>query len=146
MKRLLNFCEKNGIEYSPEKYGATYFENAPALHIDGVQVVFEIPENQPVSEVDFLRFCKKAGYSVFCFGAPGFHVVNVMKKADRAALELYNEYMKKSVESCEKLIHENATGVSKETPADFNRRLSGVMDFFGNEYNAARLAAEKTVA
>ena len=46
--------------------------------------------------------------------------------------------MNKSVEACSEQIHLRANGFySQETDREFDERLSGIMEFWGNEYAAA---------
>ena len=138
MKKLFDYSKKYGLSITPETYGENYFRNAPPLQFDGAQIVFDIREEQPVTESVFYRFCEKSGYSIIAWGPPGFHVLNVMKAEDRASLDLYNEYMNKSVEACSEQIHLRANGFySQETDREFDERLSGIMEFWGNEYAAA---------
>lgn len=137
MKRFFNYCEKNGISASRETYGANYFNNAPALYFDGAQVVTDCTD---ATENMILKYCKRNGFSVFAWGRPGFHVLNIMKADDKKALDLYHEFMDQSVADCEREIH-----AAKGAPY-LNDRLTGIMWFYGLMYNAARTELEKETA
>lgn len=138
IEKFMSFCEKNALHATPEKYGYNYFRNAPALIIDGAQVVTDWKTENTARAVR--KYCARYGFAVFGWrNGGGENIMNIVPAADFAVMELYRVFCEKSVADCEKEMHENRT-------PGLNARLSEIMDQYGKEYNAARLATEKKSA
>lgn len=135
MKRLLDYLEKNSFEYQPTTFGASYFENVPPIHFDGAYIFCGPGEIYTAAWKALERYCNRRGYELkpWC-GHPGYTTFRVWKNADGEALEHYSRYMKKSVDAAEQMIHLRATGFyDSDTPKQFDERIRGVMEFWGEE-------------
>lgn len=151
MKNLYKYLDKIGAEYRRETYGANYFSNAPALHFAGAVIIFDYSERPAGVECQkrkmIEKYCARYGYSVIMRGGwPGVNYFHVVKGADADALNLYNVYQSPAVAACEKYIHLWHVYPSRMTAKEQNDYLRGVMDYYGEQYNAARLAIETETA
>ena len=146
MKKLIDYLEKTGIDFERVEYGASYFYNVEKLIFDGVICTFDIRDGATARKVE--TYCKRYGYTVFRrAGYPGFQFFSIMRKDEKKQLDFILEFINKSVSSCEKQIHLRNIGFySKESDEEFNERLRGIMDFYGEEYKNALKTLNKVSA
>lgn len=137
MKKLIDYLEKNGLDFERVEYGANYFYNVEKLIFDGVICTFDIRDGATARKVE--TYCKRYGYTVFRrAGFPGFQFFSIMRKDEKKQLDFIWEFINQSVSSCEKQIHLRNIGFySKESDEEFNERLRGIMDYYGDEYKKA---------
>ena len=140
MEKFKKYLEKNSICFTPCKYGANYFFNAPELHFDGVSIAFSYdgtPEEIKKAHDDLHKienYCKRYGYIIFNrYGIPGVHYIHVMRLDEKVQLNFYDEFRKESIKACESWMH-----IWSEMGLEYeNESLKGVMEFWGEEYKNA---------
>lgn len=139
MKKLYEYMDKIGVKYSPERFGANYFKNAPELHFPGAFITLGAGENTTAGWRALEKYCKRWGYSLRPWGGyPGYTTYTVCRTQDRDALMVYSDYQRESVNACEKAIHLRHEGFYKEwSDKEFDEYLGGIMDFWGGEYLSA---------
>ena len=84
MKKLINYLNKNGVDFRPVSYGSNYFYNAPALEFDGIIASFDYTSgNYYKASADLAKlekYCARYGYSVFNRGVnPKCIYIHIMK-------------------------------------------------------------------
>jgi hypothetical protein len=140
MKKLINYLNKKGIIYQAQTYGSTYFLNAPALHLDGVQITFSYGDTKTNKHSDILyktviAYCNRYGYKIIShYGMTWGHTIHILSNTDAGKLATYKQYETQSRKSCENTAHiYKQMGLDK----DINGTLKGIMEFWGDEYNNA---------
>jgi hypothetical protein len=133
MKKLQKAAEKYGLTFSPETFGYRYFFGIQPLLVQGAYIG---TKTIGCNIRQFEAYCKKYGYTLkyhkFC-GDMTYYTV--CKNEDSEKLNLYADYMKKSVDECEMTIHHRHIGYyENENDLQFNARLSGIMQKYENMY------------
>lgn len=97
MKKLQRAAEKYGLTFQPEIFGFRYFSGMQPLEIQGAYIGTKTIGGHNFRQ--FETYCKKYGYSLkyhkFCGDITYY---TVCKNEDAEKLNLYADYMKKSVD------------------------------------------------
>ena len=140
MKKLSAWLDKKAIEHEVIMMGYNYFYNAPEIKHEAVRITVDPKDSARIFKA-VSTYCRRAGYVVFSsYGNMFWHVYMIGRAADIAADNLYNKWQALSVDACEQAIHLRATGAGYTglSDAEFNDILKGIMNFYGDEYNAAK--------
>ena len=144
MNKLIKWLDKNNIKYDIVSIGENYFNNAPALHFDAVQITvyydrFNDYNKQAANKAKAENYCKKYGYKIVNSWFTGSYDTVIISTAARvAALELYTEYKNPAAAECELLMHRYYT---EPLTIDLNAELKKIMFKYGAKYNAVLNAA-----
>lgn len=148
MKKFKAYLDKQGISYTATTYGANYFnDHSLDLHFDGVTIGIDCDYYRSQNLENIIRkYCNRYGYTVIQAGGfPGYHYMNIIKASDAEALRNYETFSRKSVEQCEKHIHFVYTYYGTTSPT-LNEELTGIMEFYEDEYKAFLKDAERKTA
>lgn len=139
MKKLYEYMNKIGVQYSPERFGASYFRNAPVIDFPGAFITLGAFENSTAGWRSLEKYCKRWGYSLMRWGGyPGYTTYTVCRTQDRDALTVYSEFQKESVAACEQAIHLRHEGFYSDwSDKEFDEYLGGIMNYWGGEYLSA---------
>ena len=114
MKNLLQYLEKNNIQYETRKTGRNYFTNTPGPRAVMVYIEFpfydgKIQARKSVKDREKVeRYCKRYGYTIFntkSYYDIGITYFSVMKNSDLEKLNDYETFVNAAVQECEKAIH-----------------------------------------
>ena len=132
MDKMKNWLIENGVEYSQELFGSHYFNNT---RFDTVGYSVSFYGVSYGLELDFLKACKRYGFTVYEKGHRfGWCYYWIVKKNDVEMLKMICEYQKKATAECEKEMHESYILHGAGGDTGLNERLRRVMDFWENEY------------
>lgn len=144
MNNFFKYAAKIGATVNETSTGWNYFKNVPEKHFRAALVVLEYDSRETSIESERIRkalerYCGRYGYTIYNrSGYPGTQYFFVMRADEKEELSFHWEFVKDSVDACEKQIHLRHEGFySDETDAEFNERLSGIMEFYGEEYLTA---------
>lgn len=115
MKKIIEFLEKNGIEYNVNKYGNPHYFN-DGFSVDGIQITFHFdgignaPENKKLL-LDFMKRKKAYICRESRFGAG--HTYRIMTVFDEARLERHEKSVTDATEKFWEEEHKRRTEESK---------------------------------
>lgn len=146
MKKLINYLNKNGVDFRPVSYGSNYFYNAPALEFDGIIASFDYTSgNYHKASADLAKlekYCSRYGYKTFNNGVNPDHLfVHIMKATEKAQLVLYYQYQEASKNEFWQVVHERR--LAGLDTSEENEIAKKIMFRYGSEYNKARTQAQK---
>ena len=131
MKKFTAFLDAIGANYKIVQYGESYFSNAPEVHYNAVQILFDYQDAK--KEADILKYLKrKKGLVVFSewhnLRGFGFCVAEV---ANREKHLNYRVYMDESIHEWEKEAHKLYTAGH---PEKVNGLARDIMEKWRREY------------
>lgn len=136
MNTIKNWMNRNGITFSETTYGANYFnDHSLDLHFDGLTVGIDCEYYAGAAlERKIRKYCDRYGYSIIQAGGfPGYHYINIMRTDHWITLKNYERFSREAQEQCEKHIHFCHEYYGRDH-AGLNEELSGIMEFFEDEY------------
>jgi hypothetical protein len=146
MKKLIDYLNKNNINYKIVSIGENYFNNAPALHFDAVQITVYYDRfndynkqaaDKKTAERYINRYNKK--YCKFSGWFTGsYDTIIITTTAAAAAIRLYQAYSTPAHNDCEALMHRYYT---EPLIINLNNELKKIMFKYGAQYNAAIMQA-----
>ena len=112
MKSLYKYMELKGMEYRVERFGGSYFYDTTLnVIIPGAVVAFDYINEEPrklIRNEKILKgYCKRYNYSIKEISTGiACRVFWIVTASDQIRLNDYYFYQSRSVEECEKYIHE----------------------------------------
>lgn len=141
-KKLYKYLDKIGAGYEVHEYGCKYFYNVAPILGDMAIITFN-HSGRPSDVMKELQrkkmienYCNKYGYKIIYRAAAGsdswLWVTNNKLHEDTGYMW---EFVRRSIDACEKLNHLYLTGKTTITSdAELNNKMRAIMDRFGREY------------
>lgn len=158
-KELLIFSKwltKHNYKHSFVNYGEShYFFNAPGYIYKVVSIELAADTIQEITkqEQQINKYINR--YSMETINRPRYqynymtnqynYTLRIRTAADRSESENYYYFRDKSIEECEKLMHEyHESGKYNSHHAELNIKLREIMDHYGSLYNKSLIKEVKT--
>lgn len=156
LKIFSKWAEKHNFKHEFVNYGEThYFYNAPGYTYKVISIelaAYTIAEIAK-QEQKINKYINR--YSMEIIHRPRYQYnymtnqynlnLRIRTAADRSESENYYFFRDKSIEECEKLIHEyHESGKYNSHHAELNNRLRKIMDYYGSLYNQSLIKEVKT--